>query len=192
MTIALVTAGILACLVFSAFFSASEMAYSSCNTLRLENLEEERDFLAKQVSQLNSDRKLLQNIEQRARDKAVGLALQIRNRQITFEDAAALARQDESMPAVGYAVFSGAAVPDEEWIAAALALNQQGDACEPIRLDDGYHVLYYSEEITENSAAIRAAQEELRQELLAALRDDTRESLLAQWIGNAVVVLNVK
>ena len=27
---------------------------------------------------------------------------------------------------------------------------------------------------------------------LAALRDDTRESLLAQWIGNAVVVLNVK
>lgn len=41
MTIALVTAGILACLVFSAFFSASEMAYSSCNTLRLENLEEE-------------------------------------------------------------------------------------------------------------------------------------------------------
>ena len=41
MTIALVTASILACLVFSAFFSASEMAYSSCNTLRLENLEEE-------------------------------------------------------------------------------------------------------------------------------------------------------
>ena len=158
----------------------------------LENLEEERNLLARQVSQLNSDRRLLEAVERRARDKAAGLALQIRNRQITFEDAAALARQDESMPAVGYAVFSGAAVPDEEWIAAALALNQQGDAGEPIRLDDGYHVLYYSEEITENSAAIRAAQEELRQELLAALRDDTRESLLAQWIGNAVVVLNVK
>ncbi len=38
MTIALVIAGILACLCLSAFFSASEMAYSSCNTVRLENL----------------------------------------------------------------------------------------------------------------------------------------------------------
>ena len=158
----------------------------------LENLEEERKVLAKQVTQLNSDRKLLQTFEQRAKDKAADLALQIRNRQITFEDAAALARQDESMPASGYAVFSGAAVSEEEWIAAALALNQQGDVGEPIRMDDGYHVLYYSEEITESSAVIQAAQEELRQELLTALRDDTRESLLTQWIGNADVVLNVK
>ena len=158
----------------------------------LENLEEERKVLAKQVTQLNSERKLLQTFEQRAKDKAADLALQIRNRQITFEDAAALARQDESMPASGYAVFSGAAVSEEEWIAAALALNQQGDVGEPIRMDDGYHVLYYSEEITESSAVIQAAQEELRQELLTALRDDTRESLLTQWIGNADVVLNVK
>ena len=158
----------------------------------LENLEEERNLLARQVSQLNSDRRLLEAVERRAREKAADLALQIRNQQITFEDAVALAQQDETMPALGYAVFIGASGLEEEWIDAALALTQPGDAGEPIRLDDGYHVLYYSEEITENSAAIRAAQEELRQELLAALRDDTRESLLAQWIGNAVVVLNVK
>ena len=41
MTIALVIIGILACLCLSAFFSASEMAYSSCNTLRLENLRDD-------------------------------------------------------------------------------------------------------------------------------------------------------
>lgn len=37
MTVPLLCAGIFLCLCLSAFFSASEMAYSSCNTLRLEN-----------------------------------------------------------------------------------------------------------------------------------------------------------
>ena len=41
-TIILVSAGILSCLILSAFFSGSEMAYSACNTVRLENLSEEK------------------------------------------------------------------------------------------------------------------------------------------------------
>ena len=41
MTIAFVLGGILLCVLFSSFFSASEMAYSSCNRLRLENSAEE-------------------------------------------------------------------------------------------------------------------------------------------------------
>ena len=47
MTVFLVAAGIVLCLLCSAFFSAAEMAYSSCNTLRLENLEEEGSARAK-------------------------------------------------------------------------------------------------------------------------------------------------
>ena len=38
MSLALVIAGILACVLLSGFFSGSEMAYSSCNQMRLENL----------------------------------------------------------------------------------------------------------------------------------------------------------
>ena len=54
MTVAFVGAGILLCLVLSSFFSASEMAYSSCNRLRLENSAEEgsrRAGLALKITQ---------------------------------------------------------------------------------------------------------------------------------------------
>lgn len=37
MSVYLVAAGIVVCIFFSAFFSATEMAYSSCNVMRLEN-----------------------------------------------------------------------------------------------------------------------------------------------------------
>ena len=41
MTLVWIILGIIACLALSAFFSASEMAYSSCNSVRLENMSED-------------------------------------------------------------------------------------------------------------------------------------------------------
>ena len=47
MTVSMVIAGIVLCILLSNFFSASEMAYSSCNELRLENAAEEGSRRAK-------------------------------------------------------------------------------------------------------------------------------------------------
>lgn len=47
MTVFLIAAGIVVCLCLSAFFSATEMSYSSCSPLRLENLMEDGDARAK-------------------------------------------------------------------------------------------------------------------------------------------------
>ena len=47
MTVFFVSAGIVLCLLLSAFFSGAEMSYSSCNTLRLENLTDEGSKQAK-------------------------------------------------------------------------------------------------------------------------------------------------
>ena len=42
MIITLVSIGLILCILLSAFFSASEMAFSACNTVRLENMTEEK------------------------------------------------------------------------------------------------------------------------------------------------------
>ena len=42
MSIILVSIGLVLCILLSAFFSASEMAFSACNTVRLENIKEEK------------------------------------------------------------------------------------------------------------------------------------------------------
>lgn len=42
MNILLISIAVIVCIGLSAFFSASEMAFSSCNTVRLENISEER------------------------------------------------------------------------------------------------------------------------------------------------------
>lgn len=49
MTIWFVGTGILLCVLLSAFFSASEMSYSSCNTVRLENEEKDGNKKAKRA-----------------------------------------------------------------------------------------------------------------------------------------------
>ncbi len=58
MSIYLAGAGIALCLILSAFFSASEMAYSSCNNLRLERYKEEgskRAALAVRITERYDD-----------------------------------------------------------------------------------------------------------------------------------------
>ncbi len=47
MTVLLLSVGLLLCIVLSAFFSSSEMAFSSCNELRLENAAEDGSRRAK-------------------------------------------------------------------------------------------------------------------------------------------------
>lgn len=44
--------GVLACIIFSAFFSGSEMAYSSCNRTRLDNLAEDGNKRAKLAAKI--------------------------------------------------------------------------------------------------------------------------------------------
>lgn len=49
MTIYIIAASILVCILLSGFFSASEMSYSSCNTVRLENEEKDGNRKAKRA-----------------------------------------------------------------------------------------------------------------------------------------------
>ena len=55
MSLVIVCIGIIACIVLSGVFSASEMAISSCNTVRMENEAEDGDKRAARVMKLNDN-----------------------------------------------------------------------------------------------------------------------------------------
>ncbi len=55
MTVYMIVAAIVACVICSAFFSASEMAFSSANKIRLENAVEEGDEAAKNALDITED-----------------------------------------------------------------------------------------------------------------------------------------
>lgn len=55
MSVYLIVIGILVCLCFSAFFSAAEMSYSSCNILRLEKLAEDGSVRAKNALRITEN-----------------------------------------------------------------------------------------------------------------------------------------
>ena len=50
MNLYLIIAGIAVCIALSAFCSSSEMAYSSCNTIRLEGMKDDGSKRASPVS----------------------------------------------------------------------------------------------------------------------------------------------
>ena len=57
----LVIAGIIVCLCLSAFFSASEMAYSSCNSMRLESIKDDKGKGCKKAA---TAMKIVENFDQ--------------------------------------------------------------------------------------------------------------------------------
>ena len=169
-----------------------ERRYYGYSKDELNEYSKERDKLAKQVYQLNNQQKQLKKAEEEAEAKAAELARQILNNPEAFGDIAAQAQPDEAMPATGYAVFKGAVNPGKAFVTAALALQKQGDVSRPIKMDDGYHVFFYSEEITENSATIQKAQDAVEKELLAQLLETMKADLLLQWVSEANVVSNIE
>ena len=65
-------------------------------------------------------------------------------------------------------------------------MNQVGAALKkPLTMDDGYYILYYAEDLSNDWDGLRANSLALRAEMLAQKRQQAADDAFAQWIDEA-------
>lgn len=98
--------------------------------------------------------------------------------------------QDTEMPEGGYVVCDGRKLPFREFIVRSLTLPCVGSATRLIVEDDGYHILYFAEDLSNDWASLRSNKADLQAEMLAQKRQQAADDAIAQWIGEADIQIS--
>ena len=98
--------------------------------------------------------------------------------------------QDTEMPEGGYVVCDGRKLPFREFIVRSLTLHYVGSATSLFVADDGYHILYFAEDLSNDWASLRNNRADLQAEMLAQKRQQAADDAIAQWIGEADIQIS--
>ena len=98
--------------------------------------------------------------------------------------------QDTEMPEGGYVVCDGRKLPFREFIVRSLTLPCVGSATRLIVADDGYHILYFAEDLSNDWASLRNNRADLQAEMLAQKRQQAADDAIAQWIEEADIQIS--
>ena len=93
--------------------------------------------------------------------------------------------KSDRLRAQGYYVSSDSMFWPEEFINAAMALENVGDYSEPVRIEDGVCILQYLGEVTEGEVPLADVREALAEETLDAARSEAYEEQLEAWLEEA-------
>ena len=87
----------------------------------------------------------------------------------------------------GYAVCEGYTSFDEDFLNAAMALDQVGDISNLVRSQFGIHILRYAADVPQGPVALETVQEGLESSLLSEKQTQTYDDQIAAWIEEADV-----
>lgn len=91
--------------------------------------------------------------------------------------------RDERQRAMGYYVSANSTLWPEEFVAAAMALENVGDYSEPVRTEDGVCILQYVGEVPEGEVPLEDVREALTAEVLEAARDEAYAAQTDEWVA---------
>ncbi|MBQ6255094.1 MAG: hypothetical protein IJJ60_00770, partial [Clostridia bacterium] len=103
----------------------------------------------------------------------------------SFDTLIAEYSQDTEMPENGYVIGDGRKLPFRDFVVRALNLPRVGSVTKVIVADDGYHILYYAEDLTKDWDSLRNNKVALFAEMLAEKRQQAADEAIAQWISEA-------
>lgn len=95
--------------------------------------------------------------------------------------------EDTGMPSAGYAVCEGYSFFVTSFVEAAMALENVGDVCQPVKSDYGFHIIQYTADIAEGTVALETVSDTIGSELLSEKQDQAYSDALAAWISEAKI-----
>lgn len=152
----------------------------------LDSLDETED--AEQIATLNAELDTLYADAEATAEEVLGRVAQGED----FDGLIAEYGQDPqaelaSVQSDGYYISDASTGYDAAIKAAAMALESPGDVSEPVRTNDGVHILYFNAEVPAGDIPLEDVREALEAEALESLRYDAYEAQLAQWVEEANV-----
>ena len=90
----------------------------------------------------------------------------------------------------GYAVAEGSTMYSEEFIAAAMALENIGDVTDVVETEYGYFIIKYVADIPAGAVAYEGREAQETEEALAAKKDAAYSAAVDQMIADAGIVMN--
>lgn len=96
--------------------------------------------------------------------------------------------KEEPYRTEGYLIWPGSYM-EEDFLAAALALERPGEVSEPVATPYGLHIIRYESEVRGGEIPLEEISAALHEELLAEKREEAYEELTERWYREAEITL---
>ena len=93
--------------------------------------------------------------------------------------------EDERLREMGYYVSADSLLWPEEFVAAAMELENVGDYSEPVRVEEGVCILQYLGEVAEGKVPLADVRQAMEAETLDSARYDIYEEQVNAWLAEA-------
>ena len=105
----------------------------------------------------------------------------------SFDTLIAEYSDSTDMPEGGYALGEGSTQPFREFVTKGMSLLREGNVSKTLTMDDGYYILYYDKDLSDDWSTLRSNSAALLAQMLAEKRQQAADDAFARWIEEADV-----
>ena len=154
---------------------------------RQEKIEELQNELASLSEELKTLKKTVRNQQKLVQRATEDIYARMQTGDGDFDALVAKYSDDQEMPADGYVLCAQSNHLDPRLVKTAMSLTREGTVSKVQVLEDGIHILYFSQDLSQPWAVIQQSRAQLKTQMESEKRSQALSAALDQWIAEADV-----
>lgn len=151
---------------------------------KIEELQNELASLSEELKTLKKTVRSQQKLVQRATED---IYARMQTGDGDFDALVAQYSDDHAMPVGGYVLCAQSNHLDPRLVKTAMSLTREGMVSTVQELEDGIHILYFSQDLSQPWAVIQQSRAQLKTQMESERRSQALSAALDQWIAEADV-----